>query len=236
MNGRRWMIGWVLGGLGWAWLGVSLAQAGVIPPTDPGTLMLTGGAITVSLYQLDSTLPSAVTLKSPSRCTTTGTPYYKDVTDCWLPEWDPVSGWGKSVFVVINGSTDDPTLVSPVAAAFPLAPGAANPFVAALTTSAYPGKCTNFGPSSDTGPDFTLLGSQTLTTSTGSVVGYELKPNDCGGMAVIQVGALKFILPKDGTATVPANGLPEAWENLHGGGLPRGYRGSLPLLRRLDSP
>ena len=51
------------------------------------------------------------------------------------------------------------------------------------------------------------------------MTGYKLTPNDCGGMAVIQVGTSKFILPKDGTATVAANGLPEAWENLHGGSL-----------------
>jgi len=38
-------------------------------------------------------------------------------------------------------------------------------------------------------------------------------------MAVIQIGTSKFILPKDGTATVAANGLPEAWETLHGGAL-----------------
>ena len=218
MNGRRWMIGWVLGGLGWAWLGLGLAQAGTIPPTDPGTLMLTGGAITVSLYQLDSTLPSSVTLKSPSRCTTTGTPYYKDVTDCWLPEWDPTSG-GKEVYLVVNGSANAPTLVPPGAI---LPPGAGiNPFLAGLTTSAYPGRCTNLGSATDADADLTLdVNPITLPTSaTTSVTGYKLTPNDCGGMAVIQVGTLKFILPRDGTATVAANGLPEAWETLHGGGL-----------------
>src|SRR5207245_969124 len=45
---------------------------------------------------------------------------------------------------------------------------------------------------------------------------YELKPNDCGGMAVIQVGSLKFIAPKDGTTTAPANGIPDIWESLYG--------------------
>jgi hypothetical protein len=219
MNRRRWVIGGVLGGLAWTWLGMDMAQGGTIPPTSPTTRMLdVGASVTVSLYQLDSTLPSAVTLKSPSRCTTTGTSFYKDVTDCWLPEWNPTSG-GKSVFVVINGSTDTPTLVPPGAPpTFPMASAAANTFLTNLTTSAYPGQCTNFG--SGTEADFELLGPQTLPTPGGtSVVGYELKPKDCGGMAVIQVGALKFLLPKDGTATVAANGLPEAWENLHGGSL-----------------
>jgi hypothetical protein len=99
---------------------------------------------------------------------------------------------------------------------------AANTFLTNLTTSAYPGQCTNFG--SGALPDFTfdpgLLGPQTLLTPGGtSVVGYELKPNDCGGMAVIQVGTFKFIIPKDGTDTVAANGLPDVWESLYGGSL-----------------
>src|SRR3989449_6446212 len=138
MNRCKWMMRAVLSGLTWAWLGVGVAQAGVIPPTDPTTFKLIANpTVTVSLYQLDSLLPSTVTLSSPSRCTTTGTSFYKDVTDCWLPEWVPGIG-GKSVFVVVKGPTTDlPTLVLPPASAtFPLASGAANPFVAGLTTSA----------------------------------------------------------------------------------------------------
>jgi hypothetical protein len=50
-------------------------------------------------------------------------------------------------------------------------------------------------------------------------VGYELKPTDCGGIAVIQVGNLKFLLPKDGSGAIPANGLPDVWESLYGGNL-----------------
>ena len=62
-------------------------------------------------------------------------------------------------------------------------------------------------------------------------MGYALTPTDCGGMAVIQVGICpgsgcrNFILPRDGAAPigqtpgVPANGLPEVWEKLFGGGL-----------------
>ena len=225
MNRCKWMMRAVLSGLTWAWLGVGVAQAGVIPPTDPTTFkLITNPTVTVSLYQLDSLLPSTVTLSSPSRCTTTGTSFYKDVTDCWLPEWEPRNG-GKSVFVVVNGTTVTPTLVLPSSSAtFPLASGAPNPFVTALTTSAYPGQCTNIGPGTEAdfegaAPGSTVLNPLTLQTSTGPVVGYELKPKDCGGMAVIQVGGLKFILPKDGTTTVAANGLPEIWENLYGGNL-----------------
>jgi len=220
MKRRRWLTGGVLGGLAWAWLDLGLAHAGAVPPTNPATLTLDlSSPVTVSLYQLDSGLPSTVSLQSPSRCTTTGTSFYRDVTDCWLPEWSPASG-GKSVYVVVNNSPNLPTLVPP-AGPFTF-PGTTNPFLTALTTSAYPGQCTNFG--SGTEADFTLESSATTlqTSPTTSVVGYKLTPNDCGGMAVIQVGNPKFVLPRDGTATVPANGIPEVWENLYGGNLAPG--------------
>ena len=220
MNGRRSILHGVLAGLGWAWLGLGLAEAAPVAPTDPTTLKLSSDtSVTVSIYQLDSTLPSTVTLGSPTRCTTTGTQFYRDVTDCWLPEWNPTAG-GKSVYVVINGSVQVPTLVPPLSpAAFT---GAANPFLVpgvVLTTSAYPGQCGNVGSGSD--PDFVLDATATTlaTSATTSVVGYKLTPTDCGGMAVIQAGTLKFILPRDGTTSIAANGLPEAWENLFGGGL-----------------
>src|SRR5262249_41481084 len=159
----------------------------------------------VSLYQKDSDLPTTVNLQSPSRCITTGTQGYRDVTDCWLPEL------GKPVYVVVSGSASTPMLVAPAAGvSFPLAAGTPpnpvppNPFLAALTTSAYPGQCTNLG--SGTDADFPLgPGPLDLPGS------YTLTPTDCGGMAVILVGSLKFILPRDGTATVAANGIPEVW-------------------------
>jgi hypothetical protein len=219
MNRHGWLIRGLLGGLGWAWLGLGTAQAGVIAPIKPDLTLDTAATVTVSLYQLDSALPAAVTLQSPSRCITSGTALYKDVTDCWMPEWNPVNG-GKSVFVVVNGSPDVPTLVTTAvtpAPTFPLAAGT-NPFLSALTTSAYPGQCTNFGSGAEL--DFQPLGPATvLNTSSATLVGYELKPNDCGGFAVIQVGSFKFLLPRDGTATVPANGLPDLWEALYGGNL-----------------
>jgi hypothetical protein len=223
MMSRGWLIRVTLGGLTWAWLGLGLAQAGAVPPTNPTTLMHdTTSSVTVSLYQLDSTLPATVSLQSPSRCTSTGTSFYRDVTDCWMPEWSSPASGGKPVYVVVNGSTALPTLVPPttVGVSFPLGAGAANPFVAGLTTSAYPGQCTNVGSGAEA--DFTLASTTpvTLQTSTAtSVVGYALTPTDCGGMAVIQVGTFKFILPRDGTATLPANGIPEVWENLYGGNL-----------------
>jgi len=202
MKSRRWLTSGVLGGLTLTWLGLGLAQAGAVPPTNPVTLTLDASSpVTVSLYQLDSALPSTVSLQSPSRCITTGTSFYKDVTDCWLPEWSPAGG-GKSVYVVVNGATGTPALVPPVlGVSLPLVAGAINPFLTSLTTSAYPGQCTNFG--SGTEPDFTLGAPTTLQTSpTTSVLGYELRPTDCGGMAVIQVGSLKFVLPRDGLGDV----------------------------------
>ena len=97
----------------------------------------------------------------------------QDVTDDWLPT--P----GQTVQIVVNGLAN-PTLslvFDPTKAANPVAN-------ATLTTSAYPGVCTNFG--SDTGPDYTLVGNN-------------LTSNDCGGMAVIVVnpGNLFFIIPAD---------------------------------------
>ena len=71
MKRRRWATGGVLGAVGWAALDLGAAQAGVILPTDPTTKLNVASAVTVSLYQLDSELPSSVTLQSPSRCTTT---------------------------------------------------------------------------------------------------------------------------------------------------------------------
>src|SRR5437867_4074265 len=110
MKKRRCAIGGVLGAVGWIALGWGGAQAGIILPTDPTTkLTVPSSPVTVSLYQLDSDLPSAITLQSPSRCITTGTAFYRDVTDCWLPEWNPTGA--KSIFVVVNGSSAGPSLV-----------------------------------------------------------------------------------------------------------------------------
>ena len=93
MKSRRWLTAGTLGGLAWAWLALGLAHAGVVPPTNPVTLTLDlSQSVSLSLYQLDSALPTTVSLQSPSRCTTTGTSFYRDVTDCWLPEWSPASG------------------------------------------------------------------------------------------------------------------------------------------------
>src|SRR5437867_8704319 len=72
--------------------------------------------------------------------------------------------------------------------------------VGTLTTSAYPGVCTNFSGSGTTySTDFTISGN-TLTSL------------DCGGMAVIRVRvdnvAYTFILPQDSDF----DGIPDVWE------------------------
>lgn len=215
MNGRRWLIRGMLGGFAWTWLGLGLGQAATLAPTNPATLRLEVAApVSVSLYQLDSSLPVIVTPSSPSRCTRTGTAYYRDVTDCYLPEVE------KNVFVVINGSTAPPTLVPPVAApVFPVAPGTANPFVAALTTSAYPGQWINVGAGTAADAVLSPVATSLPTSATTSVTGWALTPQDGGMMAVVQIGTQKFVIPGDGTATVAANGIPEIWENLYGGSL-----------------
>ena len=109
-----------------------------------------------------------------------------DVTDSWLPT--P----GQTVQVVVNG------LASPTLSLVFDAATAANPVASnALTTSAYPGVCTNFG--SGTGADFTLSGDQ-------------LAAEDCGGMAVVLVnGTHHFVLPQDSDY----DGMPDLWEALH---------------------
>ena len=75
-----------------------------------------------------------------------------------------------------------------------------NPIVAqALTTSAYPGTCTNSGLSTDLSADYTISGNQ-------------LTSQDCGGMAVVRVTVnnvvYNFIVPPDSNF----NGMPDTWE------------------------
>ncbi len=84
-----------------------------------------------------------------------------------------------------------------------------NPIVAhALTTSAYPGVCTNSGSSTDLSADFSISGNR-------------LTSLDCAGMAVVSVtlstgnGPFYFIIPQDSNF----NGMPDTWEVKYGGSL-----------------
>jgi hypothetical protein len=106
-------------------------------------------------------------------------PSDQDVTAWWLPK-----PGGPEVEIVVK---DFNGIVQP--ANFTLvSPSGDDPIVnGALTTSAYPGECTNFGSTTD--PDFTLDGPILI-------------PEDSGGMAVVQVsiiGAPSFfvIIPQD---------------------------------------
>jgi hypothetical protein len=117
-----------------------------------------------------------------------------NVTGTWRPE--P----GETVQIAVNGvATPSITLAFTAATA-------GNPIAnASLTTSAYPGQCTNFNNPvlAQNAADFQLSGNNLTST-------------DCGGMAVIQVTAaslatpLTFILPQDSNF----NGIPDIWESV----------------------
>jgi hypothetical protein len=184
MTMRRSIVRAAWGFAVWITLGVGVAHAGVIRPIDPATkLPVAGSPVTVSIFSTDGV----------------------DITDSWLPTWNPTT-LGVQVFVVVNkpapavlGSV---TLVAPPAPASIVFNGLTNPFLNAttLTTSAYPGQCTNFGSPTDLGADFTIGTVFEAVAGTG-LTGVRLTAQDCGGMAVIQVVvdgvARTFILPKD---------------------------------------
>jgi hypothetical protein len=115
---------------------------------------------------------------------------YRDVSDSYLPTWTPTAG-GATVYVVVNGA-GTPTLVD--------TPGVAP------TTSHYPGNCTNVG--TDTGPDFVQGPGTQITVAGAATAAYPLIGQDCGGMAVVQVGTDTFVIPRD----VNLNGIPDALE------------------------
>jgi hypothetical protein len=185
---------------------IGTARAGVILPVDvtkTGFPPLSNSPVTLSIF-LDGT----------------------DITDAWVPKWQPGTG-GQSVFVVVNvnGTSTIPTSISLVP---PPAPGnivfnrTDNPFLKAVapntvapTTSAYPGNCMNFGSPSDLTADVTLETTGTpIATATGQKTGFRLTPQDCGAMAVIRVtvsGSTQvstFIAPQDSNV----NGIPDVWE------------------------
>lgn len=182
-----------------------IAQAaGTIYPVDLANRLapLTTSTVTVSIYQVNA---SGV---------------YADVTGTWLPEWSP-SATSQSVYVVVNsgGAPVTPSSINLVQPVNPFLNANVSPVI--VTTSAYKGQCTNYGSATDLGADFTLTATATpLTTTAGTTVyGYQLIPNDCGGMAVIQAGVGSatntFILPQDSNV----NGIPDIWEKLYGGSL-----------------
>jgi hypothetical protein len=176
MKQRTWVIrsivGSVVGVVGLAWIGLSPVQAGIGPVGSNGLpLPIVAGT------------PTVVLLDGSGR----------DVTGTWLPE----PGQPVTILINVDGVVTAPNSVSLVFDSSK----AANPIANnALTTSAYPGECTNF-PSHPTAPPDTTIDF--------ALNGNTLTPNDCGGMAVILVnGTNTFILPQDSNF----NGLPDIWE------------------------
>lgn len=180
--------------------GLGVAHAGVAVPVETGVTSplyppITGSPVTVSIFS------------------TAGV----DITDTWMPTWNPTTG-GEPVLVVVNtggGVLNSVTLTPAPLPGTITFDGTTNPFLNATTlaTSAYPGKCTNVGSPADADyldADF-VLGAAEAVPSTAHT-GFRLTPRDCGGMAVIQAvvdGTLRtFVLPQDSNG----NGIPDAFE------------------------
>lgn len=208
MTTRSWTVPLLVALIGSA-IGAGPAHAGVIRPVQTGVTSPT-------LYPLDPS-PSAPTISILDQSGA-------DITDTWLPDWDPARGGAPggpvptdfSVYVVVKsgGVPVVPSSISLVAPPLAIAfDGVTNPFLnaLALTTTAYPGQCTNFGSPTDLTPDFDF--DTTGATMPGTATtGFLLTPRDCGGMAVLHVelGGTQytFILPQDSNG----NGIPDIWE------------------------
>lgn len=169
------------------------ADAGVIFPINPQTRVP------------DVTSPVTVSLFNGSG---------QDITDTWLPTWKP--GGVAPIYVSFNAGGQTVTGVTLVPALQVVLNGTVNPFLAApMTTSAYPGRCTNFDdtPVPHTGADYTFNNSAVAIPGTQPQrQGYQLTSEDCGGMAVITatVGnvSYRFVLPQDSNF----NGIPDVFE------------------------
>ena len=174
------------------WAVVAIALSACLAPAvaDAGVVSRVGGGgnVTLSIYQQTSNT-------------------FADVTDSYLPTWAPGAA-RQTVYVVVNGG-GTPSLVQDI----PAATGP-NPFLTSLTTSRFPGNCTNWGTetASPAALDFDFSQSGTpITLANGTqVTGYALTANDCGGMAVIAVGTDKFVVPKDTDLNGRPTGVPDA--------------------------
>lgn len=222
------MIGGVAVLFGWSWMGLEMAHAR--PQSPPPATMVGIPSVQMGTPYLansiDSLNPYSISIYKPI---VLGSTTVTDVTTTWLPEVT-VNGaqtvTGVAVYVVVNnnGSPVIPTSINlkdlnPASSPFsPTNSNSNNPFLNLLTTSHYRGYCTNFGPNTDTGPDFTFNPTQSTLTIDGTsttVIGYKLTPNDCGGMAVLQTNAATFIVPQDSLPGVPADGIAQVYEALY---------------------
>jgi hypothetical protein len=171
-----------------AWAGAGLAEGGVILPVNDAGAPIPNAPVSVSLFDA----------------------FGQDITDTWLPTWEPPDGKAP-IYVRFNhlGVPVTPLTVGLVPP--PVTPvsfnGLENPFLALpRTTSAYPGRCTNYS-----GSPTVLSADFTLTTTPD---GLALKSEDCGGIAVIEAsvpgvaGPHRFVIPRDSNN----NGIPDIWE------------------------
>ena len=178
------------------WLGVGVAEAGVIFPVGSNGLPDQTQPVTVSLFELSG----------------------RDVTDEWLPTWRPPGPDGPTIYVTFNALGVPATPATVLLKEFTGTPtfnGTSNPHLGSSpTTSKYPGRCTNFG--SETSSDYTFPGTQASIGNTGRV-GFALTSQDCGGMAVIEAtianpagaaGTYTFVIPQDSNG----NGIPDVFE------------------------
>jgi len=162
-----------------AWLmgSVGFAQAQVIYPVS-----------TTAPYAPNLASPVTVTLSTPNWLPSPNTPVTITVNSGGSP-----LATQPAISLICPGGTTTPCNDATPAQSNPIAAGT-------LTTSAYPGVCTNFSGSGTTySTDFTISGN-TLTSL------------DCGGMAVIRVNVdnvpYTFILPQDSDF----DGIPDIWE------------------------
>jgi len=180
MRRQLWVVCIVVGLFAWLGLGPGFvfAQDSVIYPVNTTQQSWP--------YPLDRNSTVTLSLLDPNDVN-------HDITNTWLPE--P----GKSVLIKVN-------VTGPSSIELVPPQGVVDPITSKLlVTSAYPGKCTNFG--DDTTPDFTLnLNTLTLTAL------------DNGGMAVVKVnGTYTFVIPQD----KDLNGIPDIYEAQYGGALVR---------------
>jgi hypothetical protein len=175
-------------------LGPAVGEAGVIFPVTPSTGFP------------DQTRPVTVSLFDVSG---------RDVTSEWLPTWSP--NGTATVYVAFNalGAAATPSSITLKQLVGTPVFNGSNPFLTTPpTTSAYLGRCTNFG--SETTPDYSFPGTQVTIPNT-QRMGYALTSEDCGGMAVIEAaftspsgaaGTYLFVIPQDSNR----NGMPDVWE------------------------
>jgi len=166
-----------------AWLmsNAAMAQAQVIYP-------MVSNPAGPPLFMLDTGSPVTLTLSKPN----------------WLPSPNDtvaitVNSGGVPVSAGISLICPDANATT--SSCSDATPAQSNPIAAGtLTTSAYPGVCTNFSGTGTTySADFTISGN-TLTSL------------DCGGMAVVRVNVSNvnytFIVPQDSDF----DGVPDTWE------------------------